>query len=71
MSFLTKTTAPVVFIATDVLVTSKRLIKRRIKHIRDEIRKSDDANYIKSKRESIAHLRKVVRDLNEIIINGL
>lgn len=68
MTFLTKTNHPIVFIPTNVLVLSKRLINKKIKHYMDEVRESKDKYFIKSRRKKIAHLRCIVADLKEIII---
>jgi hypothetical protein len=67
MTFLTKTNHPVLFISTDVLVLSKRLMYRKIKHYKDEIRESTDMEFITGRREKIRALNLIVADLRELI----
>ena len=69
MKFITRTHAPIAFINISTLITSKRLVNKKIKHYRDQIRGSTDEEFIKVCRNKIRLLKEVSKDLKTLILD--
>jgi hypothetical protein len=65
--FITRVNHPSVFIGTDRLVVSKKLMNKKIRQYNQEIRESSDTDFIKGRRLKIQLLKLIVDDLKELI----
>lgn len=65
--FITKINHPTVNIGTDRLVVSKKLMTKKIRTYQEDIRESEDPDFITGRRQKIRLLKMIVSDLKELI----